>query len=66
MAKAKPAADPDLTSIQDEIAQADGLSGYYATNYRAMESLYWQQIPGWMREDAKRRLSILVVDTERC
>jgi len=48
-------ADLQLTAIEDEIARADGLEGYYATTYRKMESLYWQNIPGWLREDARTR-----------
>jgi SAM-dependent methyltransferase len=62
VAKVKPTADPDLNSIQDEIAKADGLGGYYATTYRTFESLYWQHMPAWMREDAKERKVSRVLD----
>jgi hypothetical protein len=43
----------ELQTIQQAIAEADGLGGYYDREYRRVESLCWQHIPGWMRADAR-------------
>ena len=37
-----------ITAIQQAIAEADGLDGYYATGYRQAETSYWQYLPAWM------------------
>jgi len=60
----KPAAplDPDIPPIQEEIAALDGRHGYYHKIYRNEESLYWRNIPGWMREDAKERKVARILD----
>lgn len=52
----------DLREIQDQIAASDGKTGYYNTAYRKMESLYWEKIPGWMREDAGQRHAARILD----
>ena len=44
--------DPSLNLIQKEIASFDSPGGYYATTYRASETRYWVNLPGWMRADA--------------
>lgn len=54
-AEPKPPVSVELREIQDRIADSDGKTGYYNTTYRKMELLYWQKLPGWMREDAQHR-----------
>ena len=44
--------DTQIAIIQQRIAEADGLDGYYATEYRQAETSYWAQIPAWMKEDS--------------
>ena len=56
------ALDPRIVEVQNEIAKADGLKGYYATTYSKEEALYWKQIPGWIREDAANRKVKRVLD----
>jgi SAM-dependent methyltransferase len=51
-----------LVQIQDEIAKADGLTGYYATVYRNEERSYWSKIPLWMQQDAGGRRVKRVLD----
>ena len=48
-----------LAEIQNAIAKADGLDGYYRTTYRPSEMRYWAQIPQWMQQDAGTRDSRL-------
>src|SRR3989449_11213500 len=48
-----------LAEIQNAIAKADGLDGYYSTTYRPSEMRYWAQIPQWMQQDAGTRDSRL-------
>ena len=49
-----PATDPlapfaaRIAAIQQAIAEADGLDGYYATGYRRAETAYWQFLPAGM------------------
>ncbi len=47
--------EPELIEIQQDIARADGIGGYYDKTYRPLESSFWPKIPGWMREDAAER-----------
>jgi SAM-dependent methyltransferase len=51
---AQPLAD-EIAAIQTQIVRADGAGGYYDRAYRKMEPLYWTRIPGWMREDSRKR-----------
>lgn len=55
-------ADPSLAAIQSELASLDGPQGYYSTTYRPSEISYWSNLPGWMREDAKRHKAARVLD----
>ena len=59
-----PAAEPEpaIAAIQREIAQADGIGGYYDTTYSKEEFLYWKLIPGWIRADAATRKAARVLD----
>ena len=41
-----------LKSVQNDIASADGASGYYARTYRLSETGYWPHIAGWITEDS--------------
>ena len=43
-----------MIEIQQDIARADGIGGYYDKTYRPLDS-FWEKIPGWMREDAAER-----------
>ena len=54
--------DPRIAEIQLEIAKADGVKGYYATTYSKEETLYWKNIPGWIREDAATHKAKRVLD----
>jgi SAM-dependent methyltransferase len=54
--------DPSLVSIQSELATLDGPKGYYSTTYRPSETTYWSNLPGWMREEAKRHTVARVLD----
>ena len=54
--------DPRIAEVQSEIARADGVKGYYATTYSKEETLYWRNIPGWIREDAAKRKVKRVLD----
>ena len=42
-----------IAAIQQAIAEADSLEGYYATEYREAETSYWAQIPAWMEEHSE-------------
>lgn len=39
-----------IASIQRAIVEADGIHGYYATEYREEETTYWAYIPAWMEK----------------
>jgi len=54
--------EPELIEIQQDIARADGIGGYYDTTYRPLESSFWPKIPGWMREDAAERKVERILD----
>lgn len=54
--------DPRIAQVQSEIAKADGAQGYYAKTYSKEETLYWKQIPGWIRQDAATRKVKRVLD----
>jgi len=54
--------DSGIVSVQREIAAADGIKGYYSTTYSKEETLYWQQIPAWIRSDAANRKVKRVLD----
>ena len=56
------APDPAIAPIQDQIATLDGPGGYYSTTYRKDETLYWANLPGWMRRDAERHKVERVLD----
>ena len=51
-----------LSTIQDEIANADGRGQFYDRSYRPAELNYWKQIPGWMEADAKQRKVARILD----
>jgi len=57
-----PAPDPAILPIQDQIASLDNPGGYYATTYRQDETLYWANLPEWMRQDAGRHKAARVLD----
>ncbi len=54
--------DSRIAQVQSEIAKADGVKGYYATTYSKEETLYWKNIPEWIREDAANRKVKRVLD----
>src|SRR6266516_2485758 len=54
--------EPQLSEIQQDIARADGIGGYYDKTYRPLESSFWEKIPGWMREDAAERKVERILD----
>ena len=54
--------EPELIEIQQDIARADGIGGYYDTTYRPLEPSFWARIPGWMREDAAERKVERILD----
>src|SRR5438552_18339284 len=58
----KSGSEPELIEIQQDIARADGIGGYYDTTYRPLESSFWPKIPGWMREDAAERKVQRILD----
>jgi SAM-dependent methyltransferase len=54
--------DPSLVALQSELASLDGPEGYYTRTYRPSETLYWSNLPGWMREAAQRHRAARVLD----
>src|SRR5664280_1344836 len=47
--KPKRQIDPSLVALQSELASLDGPEGYYSKAYRPSETLFWSNLPGWMR-----------------
>ena len=62
VAGAQQESDREIHIIQDEIARVDGPDGYYNRTYRKFGPLYWQKIPAWMRQDARREKASRILD----
>jgi SAM-dependent methyltransferase len=57
-----PETDPALKAIQAEISAEDGPEGYYTKTYRPSETLFWSNLPGWMRADAASHQAKRILD----
>jgi SAM-dependent methyltransferase len=51
-----------MAAIQSEIAAEDGPRGFYTTTYLPSETLFWANLPNWIREDAKTHKVARVFD----